>query len=99
MTTRTLGELGGEEWHKLRENEMPLHNHGGNTMGGNPISFRVVNPANGSGKNIHAGHTTGWAGGDYVDCNNAEYPVSQHTHAIKAAGGHDAHNNIVVIKS
>lgn len=75
------------------------HSHTGSTLGGNPMSFRLVH---GGGPDTHSVHATGYTGAaGFTDHASAEYPNSSHTHglAINEAGEAETCPRCVIVNT
>ena len=89
-----IGQKTGAKTESLSVGQLPSHSHTGTTSSGLDMSYRRVGLA-GAGRAEN--HTLGWDGnGGYVDYNNANYPLSGHTHSFTSnnTGSGAAHNNI-----
>jgi microcystin-dependent protein len=77
LTPRVLGAIDGEETHEITESEMPEHRHSGQTNHGNPLNYRTVVR---SGSIVSPNHVTGYSEGPFVDRNDTNWPLFDHTH-------------------
>lgn len=90
-TNHPLAQKSGEETHVFTINEMPPHDHGGNTNLGVTDFLRVVGAA---GTASLSNHTTGYASAGYQDVSGAGFPGGSHYHSIASQGGGAAANNM-----
>jgi microcystin-dependent protein len=88
------GATGGAATVQLQINEIPSHNHGGSTGGDGGHSHTAVNGVavnTGIGGNYGSGSGSGLRNGNGQTITN---DVGNHTHAINAQGGGQAHQNL-----
>ena len=79
LTNRKLGQVLGEEKHRLSAAEVPAHHHTGTTQAANPKRYRTVGQP--FGDQTAADHQKGWADGPaYHDATDTNYSNSDHTH-------------------
>lgn len=97
-TSTGLGDTGGEDEHQLTGNEMPSHNHGGNTGSDGAHNHGITqsdtdaDPAVFPDSALRAGETSGPANTDTNT--NTINSQGNHNHNISTSGGDSAHNNM-----
>lgn len=98
LTSRILGQYGGEENHTLITAELPPHQHNGATNQPNPKFYRTVEAVP-KGTNAAPNHQVGYQGGSlFLDRFDANFPGADHTHNFTTNPGiglnGKPHNNL-----